>query len=116
MYALLMKLQAVVAYPAAEARFSQADVKRPAMMLTAGLLESSSWVCTALCMPSMHRWQRLQGVSSQAPKAVQVSWPVLAAQAQELVVTCLLQNWPPAVLQSLSPMQVPAGFVMLLMG
>lgn len=116
MYALLMKLQAVMAYPAVEARFSQVCVKRLAMTLTGGLLESSSWVCTALCMPSMHRWQRLQGVSSHAPKAVQVSWPVLAAHAQELVVTCLLQNWPPAVLQSLSTLQVPAGFVMLLIG
>jgi hypothetical protein len=71
---------------------------------------------TALCMRDRQRWQRLQGVSLHTPRGVQLSWPLPAAHAQELVGCDLSQNCPPAVLQSESTAHVPASFVMLSMG
>jgi hypothetical protein len=64
----------------------------------------------------MQHWHLLHGVSLQTPSAVQLSRPVLAMQAQALVVVALSQNSPSTLLQSLSSTQVPAGLVMLLIG
>lgn len=75
-----------------------------------------SVVRTVDCMLEMHCWQRVHGVGLQTPSGVQPSAPVLAEQAHALLGSALLQNSPPATLQSLSAAHVAAGFVMLSMG
>lgn len=66
-------------------------------------------------MVDRQSWHRLQGVSAHTPRPTQLSPPVAEEQLQLGVVSALLQYWPPAVSQSLSFRQVPAGLVMLSM-
>jgi hypothetical protein len=93
-------------------------LKAPVICTCDGVLSPDAiiWVRTAACILDMQRWHLLHGVSLQTPSAVQVSRPVLAIQAQALVAVALLQNSPPALLQSVSSAQVPAGLVMLSTG
>jgi hypothetical protein len=94
-------------------------LKAPVICTCDGFLLSttaSSWFRVAVCDCDRQRWQRLHGVSLHTPSAVQLSVPVLAMHAQELVVSALSQNCPPATLQSVLTAHVPAGLLMLSIG